>query len=117
MTLDMKSMTKKFEKSEMKKAMPFVQALKKRLEGGEEKSKVFSRDLGFDEVKVLSEMVPGLKATVTKLRQVNIVVVDQTGKAGTKIGADGKEERVEGLNAMVAPNAEPGSPTFEFVNI
>src|SRR5215471_1365112 len=43
---------------EMKKAMPFVQALKRRLtQGKEQPETVFNRELGFDELRVLKDMV------------------------------------------------------------
>ena len=115
MKLDVKKVSQKIEKSESKKAMPFVQTLKKKLEGGESQDTVFSRKLLFDEVKVLTEMIPGLKATVAKLTHVDVVVVDENGKTGTKTSADGSKEEVE--VGQIAASAEPGNPNFEFVNI
>lgn len=114
MTLDVKEVTKRISKDEMKKAMPFIQNLKKRLEGGEEKTKVFDRDLGFDELEVLKEMVPGLQATVMKLKRVDIVLVEEGAKSGVKL-SDGKEEKLRELPPQ-ATSAEPGSPSFEFSN-
>lgn len=114
MTLDMKAVTKSIDKSDMKKAMPFVQNLKKRLEGGEKKGKVLNRELEFDEVQILKEMVPGLKATVIKLKQVDIVLVEEGKETGLKI-LDGKEEEVGNLPG-ISTAAEPGSPSFEFSN-
>lgn len=117
MTLEMKDVLPKIEKSEMKKAMPFVQGLKKRLDLGEESSKVFDRSLPFDEMKILREMVPGLKQTIQKCKVVELVVVDEGGKAGTVIKEDGTEgERREDL-PQSAQQAEPGSPTFHFENV
>lgn len=114
MTLDMKAVTKGIDKADMKKAMPFVQNLKKRLESGEGKGKVLNRDLGFDEVQVLKEMVPGLKATVVKLKQVNMIFVVEGKKTGLKISG-GKYEEVSDLPG-ISTTAEPGSPSFEFSN-
>jgi leucyl-tRNA synthetase len=114
MTLDVKEVTKHIDKAEMKKAMPFVQNLKRRLESGEEKTKVFDRDLGFEEVEVLKEMIPGLRATVMKLKKVDIVLVEEGAKSGVKL-SDGKEEKLGQLSPMAA-SAEPGSPSFEFLN-
>lgn len=113
MTLDMKAVTKGIEKADVRKAMPFVQSLKKRLEGGEDKTKVLNRELGFDEVQILKEMVPGLKATVVKLKQVDIVLVEEGKITGLKISG-GKEE-VTDLPG-ISSTAEPGSPSFEFSN-
>jgi leucyl-tRNA synthetase len=100
LTIDTKKVLPKVDKKDMKKAMPFVQLLKRRLDGGESEDAVFERKLGFEEKEVLEEMVPGLKATVPKLAEVIIVVVD--GK--------------EGLPTQSA-QAEPGNPAFEFVNV
>ena len=100
-TLDIKDVSKDIDKADMKKAMPFVHYLKKRLESGESKDAVLDRELGFDEVKVLGEMIVVLKATVVKLKEVSIVVVDEGAK---------------GLPQMAA-SAEPGSPSFEFANL
>jgi leucyl-tRNA synthetase len=113
-TLDVKEVTKHIDKAEMKKAMPFVQNLKRRLENAEEKTKVFDRDLGFEEVEVLKEMIPGLRATVMKLKKVDIVLVEEGAKGGVKL-SDGKEEKLGELPPMAA-SAEPGSPSFEFSN-
>lgn len=113
-TLDVKGVTKHIDKTEMKKAMPFVQNLKKRLESAKDKTKVFDRDLGFEEVEVLKEMIPGLRATVMKLKKVDIVLVEDGAKSGVKL-LDGKEEKLGELPPLAA-SAEPGSPSFEFSN-
>ncbi|KIV83752.1 leucine-tRNA ligase [Exophiala sideris] len=86
---------------EMKKAMPFVQALKKRLVVNKEAPQtVFERKMPFDEVEIVTEMRKGLmRATGSK--DVSIVVVG---------------EDKSGLPSM-AENAIPGSPTFLFENI
>lgn len=86
---------------EMKKAMPFVQALKKRLVVNQEApAVVFERKLPFDEVAVLNEMRKGLMKT-TGCKEVSVVTVG---------------EDKEGLPGM-AEQAVPGSPTFLFENI
>lgn len=114
LTFDTKAVGKKIEKADLKKAMPFVQNLKKRLDAGEEKDTVLNRKLGFDELHVLGEMAAALKATVAKLKEVVVVLVDE-GK-GVVI-ANGKEgETMENL-PIVAAQAEPGNPTFEFTNV
>lgn len=100
-TLDIKDLSKDIEKADMKKAMPFIHHLKRRLESGESKNAVLERDLGFEEVKVLEEMIVVLKAIVVKLKEVSIVTV---------------EEGAKGLAPMAA-SAEPGSPSFEFTNL
>lgn len=115
--VDMKALTPKIEKSEMKKAMSFIQSLKKRLEGGEPKSTVFERKLPFEELEVLNEMRAGLKQTVQKCRIVEIVRVEEGGKSGVVIGEDlSVQDRREDL-PIFAEAAVPGSPTFLFENI
>ncbi|PBP23730.1 leucyl-tRNA synthetase [Diplocarpon rosae] len=99
-------------KAEMKKAMPFVQGLKRRLVSGEKPDVVFSRQLAFDEVAILANMVPGLKKAAG-LSAVEIVRVDEGGKTGTVAG---EERVVEGLPPS-AESAVPGAPTFNFENV
>ncbi|KGO38378.1 Aminoacyl-tRNA synthetase, class 1a, anticodon-binding [Penicillium expansum] len=96
---------------EMKKAMPFVQSLKRRLvNGGESPATVFDRKLPFDEFAVLSEMVGGLKRT-SGFKEIELIAVDEGGKTGEVIGTGEKREGLSGENAV------PGTPTFQFVNI
>jgi leucyl-tRNA synthetase len=97
---------------EMKKAMPFVQGLKKRLVSGEKADTVFDRKLAFDEVSTLKKMVAGLKKAAG-LAVVDIVKVDEGGKTGVVAG---NEKKVEGLPPQ-AESAVPGVPTFMFENV
>jgi leucyl-tRNA synthetase len=98
--VDTKTVLKSVEKADMKKAMPFIQGLKKKLDGGEPREQVLDRKLAFEEEDVLSQMIPGLKATVAKLVEVAVVVV----KDGETV-------------PLAAQGAEPGAPKFEFVNV
>ncbi|TVY41970.1 Leucine--tRNA ligase, cytoplasmic [Lachnellula subtilissima] len=93
---------------EMKKAMPFVQGLKRRLVGGESPQHVFERKLAFDELKTLGSMVPGLKKAAG-LSVVDIVEVAEGGKSGKVVGGGVRE----GLPGN-AESAVPGVPTFSF---
>ena len=96
---------------EMKKAMPFIQTLKRRLvQGREAPETVFERKLPFDEFAVLSEMVVGLKRTAG-YKEVEIIAVDEGGKTGEVLGSG---EKREGLSAE---NAVPGQPTYLFANV
>lgn len=97
---------------EMKKAMPFVQSLKKRLQSGEPESAVLAQKLAFDEKETLSQMQSGLMKTAG-LVACDVLVVEEGGKKGVNL-ADGKE--VEIANP-IAENAVPGSPTFFFENV
>ncbi|AEO70196.1 uncharacterized protein THITE_2121281 [Thermothielavioides terrestris NRRL 8126] len=91
--LDIKALTREIDKSELKRAMPFLQQVKKQLKGGAEPAEVFERQLGFDEVAVLNEMAPLMRRMVAGLKEVRIVKV---------AGAD-------------ETSAEPGRPAMEFV--
>lgn len=109
---DDKTLSSKIAKmGEMKKAMPFVQNLKKRLVAGEAPETIFERKLAFNEEATLKNMVPGLKKAAG-LTVVEIIRVDEGGKTGTII--DG--EAVQNLPA-VAEAAVPGVPTFAFENV
>lgn len=101
---------------ETKKAMPFVQGLKKRVLAGEGEG-VWERKLPFDEVEVLGEMVRGLRRT-TGCGEVRVVEVREKeggGKVGRIIKGGEGEEMAE-LPHM-AESAVPGVPTFFFENV
>lgn len=107
-----KELTPKISKmGEMKKAMPFVQGLKKRLTGGEKPETVFDRKLAFDESKTLLQMVPGLKKAAG-LKVVDIVEVAEGGATGVLVGGG----EVASLPPPAA-GAVPGVPTFHFENV
>lgn len=91
------------DKTEVKKAMPFVQQLKKKLtqQPREDPKTVFERNLPFDENEVLENMIPGLKKN-TGCKEIKIVKVDDSNK---------------GQLPQVADGAVPGQPTFLFENV
>jgi leucyl-tRNA synthetase len=96
---------------EMKKAMPFVQNLKKRLvQNKEPPEAIFERKLSFDEFEVLSEIVGSVKR-ITGCREIEIVAIDEGGKTGTVVGTG------EHRDGLAAENAVPGQPSFFFANI
>ena len=103
-------------KAEMKKAMPFVQSLKKRLQGGEKAEVVFDRKLAFDEGEVLVKMVKGLRRT-TGCRVVEVVKVEGEEEKVGKVVAGEQEGGTRKELPSVANSATPGSPTFHFENI
>jgi leucyl-tRNA synthetase len=111
--LDIKSLSKQIDKSESKKAMPFVNALKRRLDAGEAKEVVLNRELAFDELSTLRAMIPGLMVTIQKCEGVEIVTVAEGGKEGI---VDGSGEVRKEL-PPAALGAEPGSPGFAFENV
>jgi len=116
LTIDDKALNAKVSKAgEMKKAMPFVQGLKRRLVQQKEKPEtVFNRKLAFDELAVLKEMRRGLMRT-TGCRDVSIVSVKEVGGKGVG-GVTMEGEIVEGLQP-VAESAVPGQPSFHFENV
>ncbi|KAK3074849.1 cytosolic leucyl tRNA synthetase [Teratosphaeriaceae sp. CCFEE 6253] len=117
--VDVAAVSKKIPKAEGKRAMPFVQGLKKALESGVEPGVVFERKLLFDEVTVMGEMVAGLKQTVQKCLVVEVIVVEEGGKKGSVVaGSEGVEVGAEkGDLPQAAENAVPGQPTFYFENV
>ena len=101
---------------EAKKAMPFVQALKRKVDssnttvtgttadnsesknhatGSKPKSttaakEVFDRTLPFDEHEILTAMAPGLKQTLQKCHTVEIILVDnKDNDSGNSVAAKG----------------------------
>jgi leucyl-tRNA synthetase len=96
---------------EMKKAMPFVQGLKKRLLAGEAPETIFERKLAFDEEATLRNMVPGLKKAAG-LKVVEIIRVDEGGKTGTTVDGQAVQDLPPAAEAAV-----PGVPTFAFENV
>ncbi len=101
---------------EMKRAMPFVQNLRKRLLGGEPQEVVFERKLAFNEGEVLAHMVQGLRRT-TGCRVVEVVRVEgEEEKRGVVTAGEGVGAERTGLPAG-AMSAVPGGPGFHFENI
>ncbi len=101
---------------EMKKAMPFVQGLKKRLLAGETEQVVFERKLSFDELDVISQMRGGLKKTTGCIQVEIIALEEQGGTTGRVVGGEADGERKESLPGA-AEGAVPGAPTFHFENV
>ncbi|KAF4126325.1 leucyl-tRNA synthetase [Geosmithia morbida] len=97
---------------EMKKAMPFVQGLKRRLQAGEPVEVVLEQKLAFDEKETLLQMVPGLKRT-SGLVACDVLAVEEGGKKGVDL-ATGKEVDI---TVPIAEGAQPGWPTFFFENV
>lgn len=116
LSIDDKALGPKIAKmGEMKKAMPFVQGLKKRLMGGEKGEVVFERKLAFDELEVLGQIRAGLRKT-TGCKEVEIVAVEEGGARGKLVGGGDGEQLRESL-PVTAQGAVPGAPTFHFENV
>lgn len=114
LSVNIKAVTPKIEKAEMKKAMPFVQGLSKRLQA-EKPEAVFDRKLPFDEVETLRNVVPQLKK-LTGAQVVEVVVVEEGVKTGKRVVGEKEGETVDVLPPG-ADSAVPGEPKLEFVNI
>ncbi|KAI5467015.1 hypothetical protein BGZ63DRAFT_410109 [Mariannaea sp. PMI_226] len=97
---------------EMKKAMPFIQGLKKRLQAGEPIDVVLDQKLAFDERETLLQMRSGLIRTAG-LVACDILAVEEGGKKAINL-VDSTEVEV---TAQIAENAVPGLPTFFFSNV
>lgn len=115
--LDIKAISKSIDKSESKKAMPFINGLKRRLDNGEPQDIVLNRDLAFDQLSTLRAMVPGLKQTIQKCVDVEIISVAEGGKEGFVIKEDGSQGEQKTDLPQTAASAEPGSPSFAFENV
>ncbi|KAL9126788.1 MAG: hypothetical protein Q9217_004215 [Psora testacea] len=103
---------------EMKRAMPFVQGLKKRLYAGEKQEIVFERKLPFNEEDVLVQMVKGLKRTIgCKVIEVVRVEADGEERNGKVVAGDGEGEMRDDVLPGSAGSAVPGNPSFHFENI
>ncbi|CAE6438008.1 unnamed protein product [Rhizoctonia solani] len=86
-----------------KKAMPFVQAFKKRVEQfGPEIA--FNRALPFDEAHVLRELVPYMKHNMGYI-DIDVVLIDEA-----------KDKTGPGYSQPALDVAEPGAPGFVFWN-
>ncbi|OAL56456.1 leucyl-tRNA synthetase [Pyrenochaeta sp. DS3sAY3a] len=115
--LDIKAISKSIDKSESKKAMPFINGLKRRLDNGESKDVVLNRELAFDQLTTLRAMVPGLKQTIQKCVDVEIISVAEGGKEGFVVKEDGSQGEQKTELPPAAASAEPGSPSFAFENV
>lgn len=118
LTVDDKSLNPKIAKlGEMKKAMPFVQGLKRRLVGGENPAAVFERKLPFDEAEVLIQITPALKKTAGCSGVRVVILPDEGKKSGVALKEDG--QRGDEIHDL-PPSAEaavPGHPSFHFTNV
>ena len=121
LSIDMKEVSKKIEKADNKKAMPFVQVLKKQLESGMPEDAVFERKLGFDEEQVLGEMLPGLIKVLVKCVAIEVISVTEGSKEGNIVASVGPSATKPGETVNDLPGATdgavPGQPSFYFENV
>ncbi|KIK94180.1 hypothetical protein PAXRUDRAFT_828265 [Paxillus rubicundulus Ve08.2h10] len=87
-----------------KRAMPFVQAFKKRMTDIGPKA-AFNRGLSFSESQVLAEILPYLK------RSLNLV------DAEVFLVNEALQRDEPGFTPMIIESSEPGGPAFEYRNV
>jgi leucyl-tRNA synthetase len=115
--INIKDLSKSIDKSESKKAMPFINGLKRKLDNGESPDAVLNRQLAFDELATLRAMVPNVKTTVQKCISVEIISLAEGGAEGVVVNEDGSQgDKKTGLPPHAA-SAEPGAPSFSFENV
>lgn len=111
-SVDDKVLTSRIDKAEKKRAIPFVQVLKKRLLSGEAESAVFDRKLSFDEKSALISMMDTLRRSAN-LMEIQALNVQEGGMQGVDLITG---ETVGGV-PPIAASAVPGNPTFFFANV
>jgi leucyl-tRNA synthetase len=108
-------------KADTKKVMAFVNGLlssiKPRIEAGEDLNAILDRKLPFDEFETLRAMVPGLKSTVQKCVDVEIISLEAGGQAGAVVNEDGSNGEQKTDLPPQAASAVPGNPSFAFENV
>ncbi|KAK2465536.1 hypothetical protein APHAL10511_002428 [Amanita phalloides] len=88
-----------------KRAMPFIQAFKKRM-AQYGASTAFRRALPFSETQVLTEIIPYLKKTLGLVDAEVLSVVEARGRQGEA-----------GITKTIIDTSEPGSPAIEYRNV
>ena len=111
--MDVKRVAQRVDKADTKRAIPFIQALKRKLDSGEAPDSVLGRTLVFNEVVVLQELVPILQTTTPRLRAVHIALTDGRHQSGETADAGGRAGGIP----QIASSAEPGNPAIEFHNM
>lgn len=107
-----KELSSRVAKFKVKNAMPFIQNLKKRLRDGEPADLVLERKLAFDEAKIITAMVPGLKRAAG-ISSIDVLLVTEGSKKGTDLQHGGEVD----ITSPIADQAVPGQPSFLFENI
>ena len=139
LNIDMKAVSSRVSKmGEAKKAMPFVQSLKRKIDSNTTSAAVnnsntpsdinhhttttaaakdvFSRTLPFDEHEILTAMASGLRQTLQKCRAVEIIHVDVTenrndSQQPSVTGTDKDGALAEGISGKII--ASDGSADLE----
>ncbi|GME98812.1 unnamed protein product [[Candida] boidinii] len=99
----------------MKRAMPFITELKKRL-SLEDPKQVFDRKLSFDESSVVKSIISVIARapSTAKVDTVQVVVFENGAKLGKDVVTN---EEIEIPAGKVIENAVPGNPAITIKNI
>lgn len=130
--VDMADISRKLPDKDMKRTMPFIRALKSRLDAGEDRNTVLNKELPFDESRALVEMIPVLRHMMQpRCGDVRVVEVSRPQDGGDTDSVKGVEVasgevwpadaggRVQDRSAAQgkAAAAVPGVPTWHFENL
>lgn len=112
---DMKLVKEQIDGKDMKRAMPFINELKKQL-SIEKADEVFNRELLFDEIDVVRQATESIKKAPTSLNVAAVKIVSYAN--GSSTGKDVlTEEEVEIPKIKSVENAVPGQPAVIIKNI
>ncbi|OWB65780.1 hypothetical protein B5S30_g1111 [[Candida] boidinii] len=112
---DNAELRKKIDGKDMKRAMPFITELKKRL-SLEDPKQVFDRKLSFDEAAVVKSILSVIARapSTAKVDTVQVVVFENGAKVGKDVVTN---EEVEIPSGKVIENTLPGNPAITIKNI
>ncbi|ODV88290.1 hypothetical protein CANARDRAFT_26445 [[Candida] arabinofermentans NRRL YB-2248] len=112
---DTKAIREKIPGKDMKRAMPFISDLKKRLTS-EKPEAVFNRELSFSEIDVVKTVLEVIKKapSLTTVSQVRAIAFDSGASTGFDIVTG---ETVDIPNGKISEIAVPGEPAIGLKNI
>lgn len=113
---DMKSVKAQIDGKDMKRAMPFINELKKQL-STEKPEEVFNRELLFNELDVVRQAVESIKKapTVLNVAEVQIIAFNNGSSTGKNIINDSDVDIPPKVKSI--ENAVPGHPAVLFKNL
>lgn len=113
---DMKIVKEQIDGKDMKRAMPFINELKKQLTL-EKAEEVFNRELLFNEVDIVKQALDSIKKAPTSINvvEVNVVSFDNGASAGKNVLTDADVEIPAKVKSI--ENAVPGQPAVLIKNL
>lgn len=113
---DMKIVKEQIDGKDMKRAMPFINELKKQLTT-EKAEEVFNRELLFDEIDVVNQALESIKKAPTSINVTDVQIIAFNN--GSTSGKDVKTEKEVDIPPKVKSieNAVPGQPAVLIKNI